>query len=155
MINVRLPGRADRASATTTVRRVTPRFFWLIFVAEGALIIGALLVMLQLVLPQRVPLAATSDHLIVRGAVWSRLNGTIADSQIEIAPGVHAQASQVRGLALNGAVYYYYLEGRQNFDPFSRGFVSRTQIELVARDESGPAPLVIYRIISKTRASDS
>jgi hypothetical protein len=135
------------------VRRVGQRIFWLLFAAVGLLIIGMLLFALGSLLPPQAPLAQSRDYATVRAAVQSRLHDA-ADPLIEVAPGVSAPASSVGGLALNGYTYYYYREGMTNFDPLSRGALMREQVELVSREPFGQDIIVIYRVLSKERATD-
>src|SRR5687768_10587308 len=85
--------------------------FWLLFALEAAFIAGVLILVLAIVLPTRAPLARSADYATVRDAIWARVNGTINDPLIELAPGVSVRSSSVRGFALNGRTYYYYLEG--------------------------------------------
>lgn len=149
MINVELPTLVAKKGAAVPVRRISFRTFWLLFVVEGLLILGMLILVLNLLLPSRAPLAQDGDYATVREAVWARLNGVVVDPLIEVEPGVTARSSNVRGFTLNGETYYYAIEGKQGFDPFSRGAVDQSQIEVVLRDTGGPFPLVIYRLIRK------
>lgn len=128
-------------------RRSGKTVFWALFGLEAALIAVVLGVLLA-ALPARAPLAMSTDVTHVREAIVSRLNGTVSDSILEVAPGVTARASNIRGLALGGETYYYYLEGAKNFDPLSRAVVAQDGIEVLLRDTSGPHPLVIYRLMS-------
>jgi hypothetical protein len=137
---------ATRADISPPVHRIGPRGFWLLLALEGAFVAIVLLTALNFVLPARVPLSSSGDFATVREAIWSRLNGAADDPLLEIAPGVTARSSSVRGFALNGQVYYYYLEGQRGFDPLSRGAVDARDIEVVLRDEGGPKTLVLYRL---------
>ncbi len=94
------------------------------------------------------PLARSGDYAAVREAIWARLNGAIDDPLVEITAGVSARESNVRGFTLHGQTYYYYIEGQRGFDPLSRGAVDYQGVAIVARDEDGPKPLVIYRLRS-------
>lgn len=154
MISVQLPV-VGRRRAATPVHRPGPRAFWALFAVEALVVIGALILVLNLVVPSQTPLAASADYTTVREAIWARVNGAVADPVIDITPGVSARASSVRGFVLNGRTYYYYFEGQRGFDPLSRGAVDASQVEIVLRDEGGPMPLVIYQLYkSKDRASD-
>lgn len=146
MINVRLPEMTTQPVVAPLVRRPGPCIFWLLFAVEGALIGGVLMLVLLFFLPSHIPVVSNNDYTIVRDAIWARLNGSVPDSLIEVAPGLTARASNLRGFALNGQTYYYYIEGRRGFDPLSRGAVDRSAIEIVLRDDDGPQPLVIYRL---------
>jgi hypothetical protein len=148
VIDVQLTGVAGSHRTHPQVWRATPRLFWTLFALVGLLIAGVLVVIISF-LPARAPLANTGDYTIVREAVWARLNGTVEDALIEVAPGTTARSSNLRGFALKGSTYYYYLEGRPSFDPLNRGLVGRDEIEVVLRDDGGPAPLVIYRLLSR------
>jgi hypothetical protein len=119
---------------------------------QALLIIELLLLALVLVwafdaLPARTtPQQVAAELPHVKQAIVSRLNGASHDPLIALSNGLTARESNVRGLALKGTVYYYYVEGRPNFDPFSRGTVAHSQVEVLLRDVDGPAPLVIYTI---------
>jgi hypothetical protein len=141
------------SQSTAQVRRVGQRAFWLIFALVGLFFVGILLFAFTALLPPQAPLAQSSDYAIVRAAIHSRLSDT-SDPLVQVAPGIDAPASNVGGLALNGYTYYYYREGRANFDPLSRGSIARDQVELVARETFGQEILVIYRVLSKERATD-
>jgi hypothetical protein len=136
------------------VRRLGQRAFWLLFAVEGLFIAGILLLAFSLLLPPQAPLAQSGDYATVRAAIQSRLSGAAADPLVEVAPGLSAPASSVGGFALNGYTYYYYREGRANFDPLSRSLVARDQVELVSREALGRDIVVIYRVPSKQRATD-
>lgn len=148
MIQVSSPAMLGRAEAVRVRRRVAlnTTSFWLLFVAEAALVIGVLLLVMR-ALPSQAPLTATPDYSSVREAIYSRVNGTTLDPMIEVQPGVVAPASNVRGLELHGTTYYYYFEGQQNFDPVSRSRIGRERTQVVLRDDGGPHPLVIYTFI--------
>ena len=149
MINAQLHGLIGRTRTTPRTRRIGSGTFWSLFAIEAALITAVLLVMLFLLLPGRAPLARSADYSAVREAIWSRLNGATADRLIEVSPGVTVRESSVRGFSLGGQTYYYYLEGRRGFDPLSRGAVGNDAIEIVLRDDAGPKPLVIYRLLER------
>ena len=143
--------RTSHGSTTTSLaaprRRNGALGFWSLFAIEALFIAGVLALVLTLVLPTRAPLARSADFATIRDAVWARVNGTIADPLVDIAPGVSIRSSSVRGFALNGRTYYYFFEGQRGFDPLSRGAVAQRDIEVVLRDADGPKPLVIYEII--------
>ena len=147
MINVRASGMPAVERAAAPVRRIGARGFVMVFALEAALIAVLFGVVLYALTPQRVPLVRSGDYTAVREAVLARLNGSVADPLVELSPGVSARESNVRGFALNGQTYYYYLEGRRGFDPLSRGAVDAGRIEVVARDEASPQPIVIYRML--------
>jgi hypothetical protein len=135
------------------VRRVGQRAFWLLFALVGLVFIGILLLASSSLLPPQAPLAQSGDYAKVRAAIRSRLSDA-SDPLVEVAPGVSAPASSVGGLALNGYTYYYYREGRTNYDPLSRGSLMRDQVELVSREALGHDVIVIYRVLSKERATE-
>jgi hypothetical protein len=146
---VDVPVSSSPVSAERTRLRRTgagPAAFWILFVVEMALVIGILGVVLSTITPIFLPLAATGDRAVVREAILARLNGAIVEALVEVRAGETARSSNVRGFALNGTVYYYYLEGERNFDPLSRGLVSASQVNVALRDTSGPRPLVIYTL---------
>lgn len=136
----------DRVRSQANVMRIGAGTFWCLVALELALLMGGLFWLLAGSTTPRTPAAATGDLLTVRDAVWSRLGGVTDDPLIEINQGVSARASSLRGLKLNGTVYYYYVEGGKNFDPLSRGFVGQDTVEILLRDEGGPQTLVIYTI---------
>jgi hypothetical protein len=146
MINARVPGVVAVTRTAQTLRRPGMRTFWLLFTLEGFLI-GAVLLAILAALPARTPLTQASDAETVRLAVWSRVGGAVDDPVVEVAPGVMARSSAVRGFALGGETFFYYFEGRQGFDPLSRGKVSVQDIEVVVRDTDGERTLVIYRVL--------
>lgn len=145
MINAQLGGIAKPQTLSTPAARLSPRVFWWMFACVGLLAGAALLVLVAAATPARTPLARSADVLAVREQIWSSLNGAVSDPLVELTPGVTARQSNIRGFALNGQVYYYYVEGRPNFDPLSRGRLHQGQIELLMRDTAGPETLVIYR----------
>lgn len=133
--------------------RATSRTFWMLFALEGVLLTGLLTLALVYLVPGRAPLAQSADTTTVRAAILARLSGEVADPLVEIQPGRSVRSSNLRGFALRGAVYYYRIPGQQEADPLSRGQVTPDQIEVLLRDTSGPAPLIVYQIVSKKRAS--
>jgi hypothetical protein len=136
-----------QAPRAVQVRRISPRAFWALLALELALLVGAFVWMLPLALPQRTSQSAISaDALRVRDAIADRLSGAVLDPLVELAPGETVRASNLRGLSFGGETYYYYVEGRSNYDPFSAGRVNAAQIQPLLRDDAGPAPIVIYTI---------
>jgi hypothetical protein len=147
MIQVQLPGRVAAEPIAPPVKRISPRVFLMLCVFQGAIIAGVLGFVLFGLAPQRVPLARSGDYVTVHEAILARMNGSIADPLVELAPGVSARESNVRGFTLHGQTFYYYFEGQPGFDPLSRGRVDASKIEIVARDENLAHPLVIYRLV--------
>ncbi|HEU5101358.1 MAG TPA: hypothetical protein VFU22_20185 [Roseiflexaceae bacterium] len=147
MINVHMSGIAAPRALAAPRRRNGALGFWALFMIEALFVAGVLALVLSLVLPARTPLTRSADFVTIRDAVWARVNGTIADPLVDIAPGVSIRSSSVRGFALNGKTYYYFFEGQQGFDPLSRGAVAQRDVEVVLRDTDGPKSLVIYEII--------
>lgn len=145
MINAQLQGIAQPQARSTPVARLSARLFWWMFACLGLISGAALLFIITAATPSRTPLTRSADVLAVREQVWSNLNGMANDPLIELTPGVTARQSNIRGFALHGQVYYYYVEGRRNFDPLSRGKLGPDQVELLLRDAGGPQTLVIYR----------
>ena len=145
--------RCDRARDVGRVRRIDQRMFWLLFAFEGLCIAGILLLVLYLLVPIRAPLAQADDYATVRTAIQARLSGAIDDPLIEVAPGVTTRTSNVSGFTLNGYTYYYYREGQPNFDPLSRGAISRDAVEFVSGSDLDQVSVVIYRVLSKDRAT--
>jgi len=136
-------------------QRVRPgaRLCWITFAVEAALVSLVLMLLVPALLPARPPLTKAPDHALVREAVVARLSGATPDPLTDVAPGVTVRSSNLRGFALNGVTYYYYLEGQSNADPLSRGALSPDQVAIVLRDTSGPVPLVVYTLLSKERAT--
>jgi hypothetical protein len=147
MINTRISGIAASRMSVASGRRHAAIGFWVLFALEAAFVGGVLVLVLTLVLPSRAPLVRGADYATIRDAVWAHIQGTADDPLIDIAPGISVRSSSVRGFALNGRTYYYYFEGQRGFDPFSRGAVAQSGIDVVLRDADGPKPLVIYEII--------
>jgi len=148
VIDVRISGfAAPRVVAASRAPLHGRLSFWMLFALEASFVAGVLALVLALVLPSRLPLVRSADVATIREAVWARVNGTINDPLTEIAPGISVRASNVRGFAMNGRVYYYYFEGQRGFDPLSRGAVAQRDVEVLLRDADGPKPLVIYEII--------
>jgi hypothetical protein len=152
MFNIHASSLAD-SKPVVQVRRAGQRTFWLLFALVGLLVIGMLLYAVISLLPPQAPLAQSRDFATVRAAIQSRLHDT-TEPLVEVAPGIRAPASSVGGLALNGYTYYYYREGQANFDPLSRGKLQRDQVELVSREPLGQDMVVIYRVLSKDRATE-
>jgi hypothetical protein len=146
MINARVPGVVAVTHTVRQIRRPGIRAFWFLFALESILIGAALLAALG-ALPARTPLTQASGVETLRAAVWSRVDGAVDDPVVEVAPGVMVRSSAVRGFALGGETFYYYFEGRQGFDPLSRGKVTAQDIEVVVQDTDGERTLVIYRIL--------
>jgi len=140
-------------SVTRRRVRTSSRTFWKLFALEGVIMTGLLLLGLVYLVPSRSPLSQAADSTVVRSAILARLNGEVADPLVEIQPGRAVRSSNLRGFTLNGAVYYYAIPGLQEADPLSRSQVTPDEIEIVLRDTSGPAPLIVYHIVSKKRAS--
>lgn len=145
MINAQLGGITQPQTLSRPVARLSSHMFWWMFACIGLLAGAALLVLVAAATPARTPLTRSTDILAVREQIWSNLNGAASDPLVELTPGVTARQSNIRGFSLNGQVYYYYLEGRRNFDPLSRGQLRQDQVELLMRDAGGPQTLVIYR----------
>lgn len=148
VINATTHTGAERAlrDQTIAIRRIGPRTFGALIGAELLLITGVLIWALFAPLPAMTPLAAATDLTPVVQAIRDRIGGTVVDPLITIAPGTSARASNVRGFSLDGTIYYYYIEGAQNFDPLSRGLLSHAEVEVLLRDDSGPRTFVIYRV---------
>lgn len=149
MINATTHTGAERALHETTlpVRRLGSRSFAILLGVELLLLVGVLAWALFALLPSATPLAATKDLAPVQQAIKARIVGAVEDPLVPVAPELSARASNLRGLSLNGATYYYYIEGATNFDPLSRGAVDKAAIEVLLRDSSGPHSFVVYRIL--------
>lgn len=148
MITATTPNQLEHVQpeVRVPVQRVGGQTLTLLLLGELLLIVGVLAWMLSTLVPSATPLTATAELAPVRAAIIAGMNGDQHDPLVEVHPGMSARASNLRGLSLNGTTYYYYIEGFANFDPLSRGGVRANQIEVLLRDESGPAVLVIYRV---------
>jgi hypothetical protein len=131
---------------TQNVRRIGAGTFWSLIGLELLVIFGALIWVFGWFPPMQTPYASTRDIATVQEAIYARLSGTTIDPLVQVQPGVSARASNLRGFALSGETYYYYVVGANNFDPYSLGRVNEAQIEVLLQDESGSQPLVIYII---------
>jgi hypothetical protein len=147
MINAPAQGIAQPQSLSIPTLRPGPRLFWALCALLGV-VLAAVLMTLIMSVPAPVPLARSADAMTVRDAVLARLNGAAADPLIELAPGVTARQSNIRGLSLGGRTYYYYVDGQPRFDPLARGVLVQDSVEVVLRDERGSQPLVIYTVIT-------
>lgn len=149
MINATTHTGAERALGDTLVhvRRIGPRAFAALVGLELLLLVGVLVWALAALVPPATPLAAPRDLTPVQDAIRARVGGAVADPLVELGPGLSARSSNLRGFQLDGATYYYYVEGAANFDPYSRGAVDSRQIEVLLRDSSGPSTVVIYRLL--------
>ncbi len=129
------------------VRQIGPRAFTAMVGLELILMIGVLVWALSALLPPATPLASGHDISPVHEAIRARVGGAVVDPLIELSPGLSARSSNLRGFSHDGATYYYYVEGAANFDPYSRGAVDGHEIEVLLRDSSGPATVVIYKLL--------
>ena len=149
MINVRAPGIALPERAAPPVKRIGPGTFLMICGIQGVVIAAIFFWLLFALVPQRVPLAQSGDYVAVREAILARINRAVDDPLVELAPGVSARESNVRGFRVNGQTYYYSLEGQRSFDPLSRGAVDARAIEIVVRDQTEFGQLAIYRVLDQ------
>ncbi len=149
MIHASTHAGAERAlnNQTLPIRRLGPRSFAALLGVELALIVGVLFWALFTLLPPATPLASSSGLAPVEEAIRARLSGEVVDPLLTLSSGESARASNLRGFSLSGETYYYYVEGGANFDPLSRGSVTPTEVEILLRDDSGPRPFVVYRIL--------
>lgn len=139
-------GATLERTPTRKVYRLNARVFRILLIAEVLVIVAALAWVANYRPQPATSRANTNDVAVVHEAIWARFVGTVHDPLIEVQPGISVRESNVRGFRLNGTIYYYYIEGNQNFDPFSRGVVSSDRIEVLLRDDAGPLPLVIYTL---------
>ncbi len=143
MINLQISSRLASPVGVRTLR-FGAHAFWVLFALQ-ALGIGVLVSMVIASIPSQAALSRSDEIEQVRTFI---LNGdSVSDPLIEITPNVIGRSSSVRGLQLGGQTYFYYFEGRNSYDPFSRGKVGKDQIELVLRDDAGDNALVIYRML--------
>lgn len=150
MINVSTHQGAENALRERTydrpVHRISAQAFGVLLAVEVVLLAAVLVWAIAWLLPTPTPYAPAQSLAPVQEAVRAHVSGAVADRLIEVAPGASARESNVRGFRLAGTTYYYYVEGRTNFDPLSRGAVTGNQVELLSRDDSGPETIVIYRL---------
>lgn len=148
MINATTHQGAESALRTEarSVFRISSQTLMLLMGAELVLVFGVLAWALIALVPAGSPFAARQDLTPVVEVVRGSVSGSLNDPLIDVGPGVSARASNLRGLSLDGAVYYYYVEGGANFDPLSRGAVADDAVEIMLRDTSGPSAVVIYRL---------
>lgn len=132
---------------TIPVGRLGSRAFAALLGVELLVLVGVLVWALFYLLPPATPLAASALLAPVEEAIRARISGTVDDPLVPIDSGRHARASNLRGFSLDGQTYYYYVEGLDNFDPLSRGAVSRSEVEILLRDASGPRAFVVYRVL--------
>jgi hypothetical protein len=66
------------------------------------------------------------------------------DSLVEVRPGVFAKRSNVEGIRLDGRTIYYDLVPDQSFGPLRSGKLSESQVTILAREQRGPALVLIY-----------
>ena len=149
MINATTHTGAEHArhETSTPIRRFGSRSFVALLGVQLVLFVSVLAWALFALLPAATPLAATADLVPVQEAIRARIIGAAADPLVMVNAATSARASNLRGFSLNGATYYYYVEGAANYDPFSRGAVARPAIEVLLRDSSGPHSFVVYRIL--------
>jgi ABC-type siderophore export system fused ATPase/permease subunit len=138
--------RTQQATQARTIYGISAQTFWVLLAIEGVILAVVLAWVLSILGPQTPAASAGSALPTVRAAISDRLAGVVNDPLIDVVSGTSARASNVRGLSLDGVTYYYYVEGSQNFDPYSRGLIAEERIERLMRDESGPAPIVIYTV---------
>lgn len=149
MFHVTTHAGAERAlnEGVVPVRRIGPRAFAALVGLELLLLLGVLVWALFYLLPPATPLAAPASLAPVEDAIRARIGGEVNDPLVIVAPGQSARTSNLRGFSLSGQTYYYYVEGAANYDPLSRGAVSRTEVEILLRDDTGPQTFVVYRIL--------
>ncbi|NTU79551.1 MAG: hypothetical protein HGA45_09135 [Chloroflexales bacterium] len=149
MINATTHTGAEHAlrNEAGTVRRIGPQAFATLLGLELLLVAGVLIWALSWATPAATPLAASHDLTPIQEAIRARIGGDVDDPLIEVAPGLSARSSNLRGFSLGSTTYYYYVEGAANFDPYSRGSVDASEIEVLLRDSSDLATVVIYRLL--------
>ncbi len=149
MIHATTHTGAERAlhKAVLPVHRLGAGGFVVLLGAELLLLLAVMAWALVALFPSVTPLAAPRAITPVEEAIRARIGGEVADPLVMVAPGLSARASNLRGFSFAGETYYYYVEGAANFDPLSRGAVSRADVEILLRDDSGPQPFVVYRIL--------
>jgi hypothetical protein len=133
-------------SGVRPIRRISSRALVMLMGVELVIMFGVLVWALIWLMPSGTPFASKSDLTPVVETVRGSLSGSINDPLIDVRPGVSARASNLRGLSMGGSTYYYYVEGHANFDPLSRGAITRDSVEIMLRDNNGPSSIVIYRL---------
>ena len=143
MINAHISAAVATPGAKAPTMRPAMPLFWMQF-ACIVLVLGVTIGLVLNETPPAVSLSHVSQVQQVRDAVLA--DSSSRDPLIQLAPGVMVRSSNVRGLQLDGTVYYYYFEGDESYDPLSRGAVSARDVEVLLRDTSGATPLVIYQV---------
>lgn len=142
MINLDIP-------RSTTVALPRPRrwqmgrlTFWSLLAVQMLIFLAIVFQIVQS-MPRTMPISQSDSVEYVRAAI---LSAGAHDPLIELSSGVEARASNLRGIQYQGQIYYYYYEGQPNYDPLSRGTMTRDQVEVLFRDVGDVYPLVIYRV---------
>ncbi len=138
-------GMLRNDARSNAARRKSALVFWILLAMELA-VLGVVLVWFFQPTTAQTQQSLAVDASQVRDAIWARLNGHIDDRLVEVQPDVFVYESNVRGFQLNGVVYYYYVDGRQNYDPLSRGAVNADQVETILRENGPRYQFTIYRI---------
>lgn len=150
MINVSTHQGAENALREHTyerpVHRISAHAFGFLLAVEVLLLAVVLIWAVAWLLPTPTPYAPAQSLAPVHEAVRAHVSGAAPDRLIEVTPGISARESNLRGFSLAGTTYYYYVEGRANYDPLSRGAVQSDQVEVLSRDASGPETIVLYRV---------
>ena len=68
------------------------------------------------------------------------------DALVQVKPGVFAKRSNVEGVNVDGHTVYYDVVPHQSFGPLRSGKVTESQVNVLARDTSGDALILVYTI---------
>ncbi len=72
--------------------------------------------------------------------------GRAGDELVEVRPGVWAKSSNIYGLSIDGATYYYQVSPHASFDPLSQGRVGAGEVRVVQIFEESGFDVVVYVI---------
>lgn len=130
---------------TTQRKRISIRFFWILFGIELCVVLGVLFMLLQSGF-LTTPASMTRETMAIQEAAWSRIQGDTADPVLTVAPGMDVQSSHIHGFDVNGTTYFYYVEGSPRFDPLSRPDITADDVQVVLYEQRGTDTLVVYTL---------
>ena len=130
---------------TTQRKRISVRFFWILFGIELCVVLGILFMLLQSGF-LTTPSSMTHETMAVQEAAWSKVNGATHDPVLTVAPGTDVRSSHIHGFDVNGTTYFYYVEGSPRFDPLSRPDIYADDVKVVLYEQRGADTLVVYTL---------
>jgi len=66
------------------------------------------------------------------------------DTLVELRPGVFAKRSNVHGVDVGGRTIFYDVLPHQSFGPLRTGRVDESQVDVLARERTGDALVLVY-----------